>query len=250
MKQMARTGALTALMLMATAAPTVTFPAGAFFEHVFECRAQFLFNIFASIQKRQMFAHFSDITVDEFHFLLSLRQHFAHDRDNAEPFFFQLGKEFFSFRTDDVIATRAGLFPETAFDTVWAFEFPDAATLVYLGPPDAGTSTISATPRRIAADGVETTTLRYLPRDAANEALGAGRTVGFSQQPDLGLVVGQVRDLGDGAYEATVTAGAVEGATDVAAFLAGGATGSAARVSLAWGDKKELGVQFVEQVRK
>lgn len=111
----------------------------------------------------------------------------------------------------------------------------DAATVVYVGPVDGGASTITATPRRIAADGAERTTLRFVPRDAQGEPLGAGRTVVFLPSPALGIVVGNSRDLGDGSYEAEATAGTTEGAADLGAYLSGSATGNSARLALGFG---------------
>jgi hypothetical protein len=112
---------------------------------------------------------------------------------------------------------------------------PDATSVVYLGPVDAGASSIVAAPRRLAADGAERTTLRFVPRDAAGELLGPGRTVAFAPSPDLGVVVGTVRDLGDGTYEADATAGTTEGALDLASYLSGVPTGNAARLAIGFG---------------
>jgi hypothetical protein len=88
----------------------------------------------------------------------------------------------------------------------------DAADIVYVGPPDAAKSSLTVTPRRVAAGG--TATVSFLPRDADGEALGDGRAVSFSAAPATGLSFGAVNDHDDGTYSATlsVAAGAAESA--------------------------------------
>ncbi len=101
----------------------------------------------------------------------------------------------------------------------------DAALVVYLGPADAGTTTLDVLPRRIAMDGEDEARVTLRPRDANGELLGAGRAVAFAVTGPTGATVGIADDVGGGAYEATVTAGLVQGAADVTATVDGVALG-------------------------
>lgn len=101
-------------------------------------------------------------------------------------------------------------------------QLAQTTTVVYVGPVDATASAFTAEPRRIAADGAEQARLRFVPRDASGEALGAGRVVTFRDDADLDASVGPALDVGDGVYEAVVTAGTQPGLGVLGAALGTG----------------------------
>jgi hypothetical protein len=98
---------------------------------------------------------------------------------------------------------------------------PDAAIVVYLGPADAGSTEITVRPRRIATGDAGSATLVLHPRDANGEPLGEGRTVLFRVAGTEGPSVGTAQDVGDGDYEAVVTAGDEQGSVTIDALVDG-----------------------------
>lgn len=88
---------------------------------------------------------------------------------------------------------------------------PDAALVVYLGPPDAAATELTVLPRRIAADGADTATVRVRPRDADGEPLGAGRAVSVQPVGVAGLSAGPATLVGDDVYEVVLKAGTTPG---------------------------------------
>jgi hypothetical protein len=111
----------------------------------------------------------------------------------------------------------------------------DAAEVVYVGPGDAARTTLVVDPRRLALDDPtdtlppETATIRFVPRDAAGEALGAGRDVALLLEGGEDASAGPTDDRGDGAYEAVLTAATKPGTGTVRASVdAQGVVASAA----------------------
>jgi hypothetical protein len=101
----------------------------------------------------------------------------------------------------------------------------DAVVLVYLGPPDAQTSTIVSKPRRIAADGAAQSVVTFVPRDALGQELGSGRSVAFaldSGPPDASLF--GVSDQLDGSYADVLTAGMSQGTATITVDIPDGTT--------------------------
>jgi hypothetical protein len=96
----------------------------------------------------------------------------------------------------------------------------DAVFVVYLGPVDAARSTLTASPRRIDADGVAQTTLALVPRDGSGEWLGPGRDVSFGVTGTPGSTLSPAVDLGD-VYAASLRAASESGFVDVTASVNG-----------------------------
>ncbi|MCG3135996.1 MAG: hypothetical protein HMLKMBBP_03783 [Planctomycetes bacterium] len=92
----------------------------------------------------------------------------------------------------------------------------DAAEIVHVGPVSTTASLLAASPRRAAADGQDVITLTYVPRDAASERLGPGRSVQFSFAPTGGWTATAPADDGEGGYVTEVAA------TDALALVASG----------------------------
>lgn len=101
----------------------------------------------------------------------------------------------------------------------------DTATVGFVaGAPDARTSTISAAPSAITADGVSTSALTVTLFDArGNRVLGGGAGVVIST---TGGTIGDAVDNGDGTYTATLTSAEAAG-TATLSFTVGGTTGAA-----------------------
>jgi len=74
-------------------------------------------------------------------------------------------------------------------------------------PVSASSSSVGAAPASIPADGVSTTTVTIVPRDANGALLGRGLTVGLDASLLWPLKLsGPIEDLGDGSYRATANA--------------------------------------------
>ncbi|MHC2999105.1 beta strand repeat-containing protein [Microbacterium sp. HJ5] len=117
------------------------------------------------------------------------------------------------------------------------------ATVDYtIGAPSAATSTITAAPPTITADGVSTTTVTVQLRDAAGSALGAGDadysalTVTIvSAGGTAAGAIGAVTDNADGTFSAVVTAPRTVGSEDFGFTVDSVAGGSTAAVEYAVG---------------
>ncbi|MEE9131969.1 MAG: Ig-like domain-containing protein, partial [Gemmatimonadota bacterium] len=89
----------------------------------------------------------------------------------------------------------------------------DAAVGFTVGAASAGTSTITAAPSAIAADGASTSTVTVQLKDAGGNDLTVGGDA-VTLATDLGTL-GAVTDNGDGSYTATLTSSTTAGAATV-----------------------------------
>ena len=90
------------------------------------------------------------------------------------------------------------------------------------GPADATTSTITAAPTSIVADGTSTSTITVLLKDASGTSLtDGGDTVALST---TGGTLSAVTDNNDGTYTATLTSPATAGSATVSGTLNGATT--------------------------
>ncbi|MCH8287737.1 MAG: hypothetical protein IID12_01345, partial [Candidatus Marinimicrobia bacterium] len=87
------------------------------------------------------------------------------------------------------------------------------------GAADATTSTITASPTSITADGTSESTVTVQLKDADGNSLTSGGDV-VALSTDLGTI-GAVTDNGDGTYSATLTAGTTAGTATVTGTLNG-----------------------------
>ncbi len=112
-------------------------------------------------------------------------------------------------KIDDLAETYAS---RGAFSGSLSFSNPDPVVT-----PSATTSTISASPASIAADGSSTTTITVQLKDAAgNDLTTGGDTVVLST--NLGSL-GSVTDNGNGRYSATLTSGTTPGTATISGTL-------------------------------
>jgi hypothetical protein len=90
---------------------------------------------------------------------------------------------------------------------------PAALTVYCVGPTSATQSEIRAEPGRIPFDGTATSTIMVVPRDDLAQPMGSGRTVLLSLDGPGSL--SGVQDLGNGSYQAVLTAPTEEAKADV-----------------------------------
>lgn len=103
-------------------------------------------------------------------------------------------------------------------------------TIVDNDVPSTSTSTITANPTSIAADGTTTSTITVQLKDAnGNNLTTSGGTVVLST--DLGTL-GSVTDNGDGTYTATLTSATTVGTATISGTLAGTAITDTATVTM------------------
>ena len=107
------------------------------------------------------------------------------------------------------------------------------ATIVWVGPMDPAASSLVADPRRIAADGVSQTAVRFVPRDAQDEALGPGRRIAVALDVPRGAVIGTAVSQDDGTYLVPITAGTEPGTSELSAKV--DAQDAVARAKIAFG---------------
>ncbi|HEU5473721.1 MAG TPA: Ig-like domain-containing protein, partial [Actinophytocola sp.] len=119
-------------------------------------------------------------------------------------------------------ATTAGV--ATLTFTLAGTPGTDTATVAFVpGPMDLGTSTITAAPAAISADGIATSTVTVQLKDAqGNNLTSGGATVVVGT--DLGVISG-VTDNGNGSYTATLTSVTTAG-TATLSFTVDGAAGT------------------------
>ncbi|TFB15537.1 hypothetical protein E3V93_02355 [Microbacterium sp. 3H14] len=100
----------------------------------------------------------------------------------------------------------------------------DTATVAFVaGSPDANSSTISVSEDSIVADGVSTSTVTVVVRDAfGNPVPGLGEVVGISSSAGT---IGSVSDEGDGTYRAVLTSSTTAGTATVS-FTVDGVAGT------------------------
>ncbi|MHC4923575.1 MAG: invasin domain 3-containing protein [Planctomycetota bacterium] len=111
---------------------------------------------------------------------------------------------------------------------------PDVVQVFAAGPVDSVGSTLTASPRRIEADGEKTSTLILRPRDSAGRPLGPGLDIEFLFQGVPAGSLGAVSDLENGNYSVELTAPEIAGRVHVTATLEGEPIGVVRRVGFGW----------------
>ena len=107
------------------------------------------------------------------------------------------------------------------------------AAYIFVSNPVAATSTISASPSSIAANGTSTATITVQAEDAyGNNLATGGATVALSTTAGH---LGPVTDNGNGTYTASLTSSAMPGTATVTGTLNGSAIGSSATVTFSSG---------------
>jgi hypothetical protein len=97
----------------------------------------------------------------------------------------------------------------------------EPVTAIPLATPSLETSTLSALPLQLRADGQATSSILVTLRDALGESIGGSRgAVNIASTQPLGTLSAVV-DVGNGSYASTFTAGINPGATTITATLDG-----------------------------
>ncbi|MGM0587392.1 MAG: invasin domain 3-containing protein [Bacteroidota bacterium] len=120
----------------------------------------------------------------------------------------------------------------------------DASVTFTSGVADAATSTITANPTEITADGSSTATITVQLKDAHGNNLSAGGD-NVTLNTTVGTL-GSVTDNGDGTYEATLTSATEKGSAEITGTLNGTAITDQANVSMVSGNAASIAYTFGE----